>query len=132
MLPLWARVDLGVMAMKEYFAFPKAPVLLEPQHEIVECHMQDIQGGALYPSAEVQLVYSTVPTDWAIQKWSFTIRCCLVSHQRQPMVSVCGFKGHPIKFKSYSKGIQLNSHQIRLREKKRILKVNPYQLLIVC
>ena len=25
MLPLRARVDLGVMAMKEYSAFPKAP-----------------------------------------------------------------------------------------------------------
>ncbi len=24
-LPLWARVDLGAMALKEYSAFPKAP-----------------------------------------------------------------------------------------------------------
>ena len=28
MLPLWVRVDLGAMAMKGYFAFPKAPELL--------------------------------------------------------------------------------------------------------
>ena len=35
MLPLWARVDLTVMAMKGYSAFPKAPALLEPHHQIV-------------------------------------------------------------------------------------------------
>ena len=29
------------MAMKEYFAFPKAPALLEPLHQNVSCHMQD-------------------------------------------------------------------------------------------
>ena len=41
MLPLQVRVDLGTMAMKEYFAFPKAPALLEPCHQIVLCHIQD-------------------------------------------------------------------------------------------
>ena len=34
-LPLQARVDLGAMAMKGYSAFPKAPALLEPHHQIV-------------------------------------------------------------------------------------------------
>ena len=34
-LPLWARVDLGVMAMKGYPVSPKAPALLEPHHQIV-------------------------------------------------------------------------------------------------
>ena len=34
MLPLQARVDLGVMAMKGCSAFPKAPALLEPHHQI--------------------------------------------------------------------------------------------------
>ena len=34
-LPLWARVDLGAMAMKRYSAFSKAPALLEPHHQIV-------------------------------------------------------------------------------------------------
>ena len=29
------RVDLGAMVMKGYSAFPKAPVLLEPHHQIV-------------------------------------------------------------------------------------------------
>ena len=27
------------MAMKEHSAFPKAPALLEPQHQIVWCHI---------------------------------------------------------------------------------------------
>ena len=31
-LPLLSRVDPGAMAMKGYFAFPKAPALLEPHH----------------------------------------------------------------------------------------------------
>ena len=35
MLPLWARVDPGVMAMKEYSTFPKAPALLEPHHQVI-------------------------------------------------------------------------------------------------
>ena len=34
-LPLWARVDMGVMAMKGFSAFPKVLALLEPQHQIV-------------------------------------------------------------------------------------------------
>ena len=34
-LPLWARVDLGALAMKGYSAFSKAPALLEPHHQIV-------------------------------------------------------------------------------------------------
>ena len=34
-LPLRARVNLGTMAMKGYSAFPKAPALLEPHHQIV-------------------------------------------------------------------------------------------------
>ena len=35
MLPQRARVDLGVMAIKGYSAFPKAPALLESHHQIV-------------------------------------------------------------------------------------------------
>ena len=35
MLPLRARVDLEVMEMKEYSAFPKIPLLLEPHHQTV-------------------------------------------------------------------------------------------------
>ena len=39
------RVNLGEMAMKEYSAFPKAPVLLETHHQIVQCHNQDTRLG---------------------------------------------------------------------------------------
>ena len=35
MLPLQARVDLRAMAINGYSAFPKAPALLEPHHQIV-------------------------------------------------------------------------------------------------
>ena len=48
-LPLQARVDLGVIALKGYSAFPKAPVLLEPHHQIVYCHIQDTRWGSLTP-----------------------------------------------------------------------------------
>ena len=34
-LPLMVRGDLGEMEIKEYSAFPKAPALLEPLHQIV-------------------------------------------------------------------------------------------------
>ena len=44
MLTLWLRVDLGVMAMKEYSSFLKAPGL-KPQHQMVKCHIQDIRLG---------------------------------------------------------------------------------------
>ena len=33
-IPLWDRVNLGVIAMKGYSTFPKAPALLEPHHQI--------------------------------------------------------------------------------------------------
>ena len=33
-LPLRARVDLGAVAIKGYSTFPKAPALLEPQHQM--------------------------------------------------------------------------------------------------
>ena len=64
---LWVRLDMGVMSMKEYSAFPKAPALLEPHHQIVLGHIQDTcwRWGS-YPSAEKQSVYSTAPADWAI------------------------------------------------------------------
>ena len=34
-LPLWDRVDQGVMAIKWYSAFPKAPAILKLHHQIV-------------------------------------------------------------------------------------------------
>ena len=35
LLPLWAKVDLEVMAIKGYSSFFEAPVLLELHHQIV-------------------------------------------------------------------------------------------------
>ena len=51
--------------MKGYSAFPKAPALLKPHYQIVQCHMQyiHIYLGESYPSAEMQLVHSTAPAD---------------------------------------------------------------------
>ena len=34
-LPLRAGVDLGAIPMEGYSAFPKAPALLDPHHQIV-------------------------------------------------------------------------------------------------
>ena len=61
-LPLRARVDMGAMAMKEYSAFSKALVLLEPHYQIV----LDTHGRGSYPSTEKQSAYSTAPADRAV------------------------------------------------------------------
>ena len=56
MLPFQVRVDLGAMALKGCTAFPKAPVSLEPHHQIIKCPIQDtLWGGGL-----LQSVYSIV------------------------------------------------------------------------
>ena len=47
MLPFRVRVDLGVMAMNGFSAFPKA--LLEPYNQIVKCHIQDTRWEGLTP-----------------------------------------------------------------------------------
>ena len=65
-LPLWGRVDLGVIAINGHSAFSKAPALLETRYQIVYCHMQDSRWGKTYPFAEMQLVYSIAPADGAI------------------------------------------------------------------
>ena len=65
-LPLWAWVNLGAMAMKGYTTFSKAPGLPEPYHQIVLCHIRTLVRGGSYSSAEVQSVYSTAPSDWVM------------------------------------------------------------------
>ena len=61
-LPLGVRVDLGVMTIKGYLAFPIAPTLLKSyiillsaisRHSLTES----------YPSSEKQSVYPTAPAD---------------------------------------------------------------------
>ena len=64
MLSLRAQVDLGVMAMKRYSAFPKAPALLEPHQLIVYISYPGHMLGESYPSAEIQSVYSAAQADW--------------------------------------------------------------------
>ena len=49
MLPLQARVDLGVMAMKGYPAFPKAPALLEPTIRLFSLISRTLVGRDLSP-----------------------------------------------------------------------------------
>ena len=68
MLLLRVRADLGVMAMKRYSIFLKAPTLHELNHQIVQCHIPNTRsvGGVPYPSALTQSVYSIAPADWAI------------------------------------------------------------------
>ena len=58
MLPLRARVDMGVMAMKGYSAFPKAPALLEPSGCLMSYLGHAWWGRGSYPSVEVQSVYT--------------------------------------------------------------------------
>ena len=59
MLPLRARVYLGIMIIKEYSAFPKASALLEPYPQIVLWDIQDTRWGG------GQSVYSAASADWA-------------------------------------------------------------------
>ena len=45
--PLQVKVGLGVMLMKGYSAFPKAPALLEPHHQIVFLISRTLMGEVL-------------------------------------------------------------------------------------
>ena len=40
-LPLWVRVDPGVMAIKRHSSLPRTSGL-EPYNQMVQCHNQDI------------------------------------------------------------------------------------------
>ena len=44
---LWARVELGAMAMMGYSAFHNTPTFLEPHHQIFSCHIQDTRWSSL-------------------------------------------------------------------------------------
>ena len=56
------------MAMKGYSTFPKALASLEPHPQLFFVISRTRGGGGSYLSAEVQLVYSTAPADWATKK----------------------------------------------------------------
>ena len=63
-LPLRVKVDLGVMAMKEYSTLPKAWEL-DLHHQMVLYSYPE------HWSVEVQLACSTAPAGWAIvvEQW---------------------------------------------------------------
>ena len=63
MLPFWAKVDLGAMAMKGCSAFPKSPASLEPPIRLFSV-ISRILIGCL---TEVQSVYSAAAADWALE-----------------------------------------------------------------
>ena len=60
LLPHWAKVDLGGMAMKSYSAFFKAPAL--PSDCLVSYPGHSLEWG-LYSTAEKQSVSSTAPAN---------------------------------------------------------------------
>ena len=66
MLPLHVRVDLVVMLMKEYSAFPKSPGA-SPS----DCSMSYTGHslGEFDPSAGIQSVYSTGLAHWIEEEW---------------------------------------------------------------
>ena len=59
------------MATNECFTFSKVPTPQEPKHQIVWCHIRTFIEGS-YSSVEVQLVYSTAPTNWVNMIWLFS------------------------------------------------------------
>ena len=63
MLPIRAGVYLEAMAIKGYSAFSKALELLEPQHQIVYCHIQDARWESLTLLPEMQGVCGIAPAD---------------------------------------------------------------------
>ena len=49
MLPLRVWVNIGALGIKRYSAFYKAPELLEPHHQIINCHILDTHWGGVLP-----------------------------------------------------------------------------------
>ena len=85
MLPLRARVDLGAMAIKGYSAFPKAPALLEPHHQIFSVIIRTLMGGDLtplqrssrcilqpQPTGQLMTRYSLLMSTYAILKTGYS------------------------------------------------------------
>ena len=89
MLPLQARVDLGVMAMKRNSAFSKASsdcLKLYLGHSLEES----------YPSAEIQLVYSAAPAEWAKYQTKMTAYLQMMQERKPCFVCVRKNETHGI------------------------------------
>ena len=71
-LPRWARVDLGAMAMKGCFHSPKPRHYWNLTIRLFSVIPRTLIGGP-YNSAEVKPVYSTAQADWA-EKNMITIK----------------------------------------------------------
>ena len=65
MPPLWIRVDLGVMGMKGYSTFLKAPGLSSPSDDLVSYPGHSL-GERSYSSAEMHLAYSSALAQWTV------------------------------------------------------------------
>ena len=58
MLPLRGKVDLGVMAIRGYYTFSRAPLTgALPSDSLVSCLVHSLEKS--YPSAELQSMYFT-------------------------------------------------------------------------
>ena len=65
-LPLHARMDVGVMAMKKYSDFLKLQHCWSLTIRLFNVICKTlVEVGGSYPFAEMQTMYSTVPADWA-------------------------------------------------------------------
>ena len=60
-----ARVNLGDMVIKGYFASPKTPASLMVTSDCLVSYLGH-SFGVSYPSAEIQSVFSAAPANWAI------------------------------------------------------------------
>ena len=67
MLQFRARVDQGAVAMKGCSAFSKTPASLEPQHQIVQYHIQETRWVLPLCRGAVSVVYN--PSDFATESW---------------------------------------------------------------
>ena len=88
-LPFWAKVDLGAMAMKGCSAFTKAPASLEPQHQIISCHIQDTHWWwGLTPLQRCsRCILQPQPTGrWVSEWWSSKYLCNYTSYRTKNMV----------------------------------------------
>ena len=67
MLPFRARMSVGEMVIKRYRKFRRAlGQELHHQLQFSVIHPGHLLGVESYPSTGMQLVYSTVPADWAL------------------------------------------------------------------
>ena len=77
------------MAIKGYTAFPKAPALQEPHHQIVHCHVQDTRWGrGSYPSVEKQSVYSPAPVYFTEFSVFFFLFLCFLFYGKTILVAL--------------------------------------------